>query len=300
MIVRIDDHFATLVLNGYQRGVVVLLKINHTIQVILSCPLIWNTHTMKDLSMLVIRWRKIELRSWPSLLDNEEAKFRTAAAKWWPHLYSVVNVGFDATGYAGSDSDGGSGADGSVNIAGSLKKWLWMKLDKSDPTSSSSSSSLVASKGWVHPPLWEAGDKYLLELFENVKMFLHCSSFGDFEARLDLIEGFGKQCRVEAVSGFSQFAPPRVRLQLAVMFENIHRIYTLLLPAVQHARASKRQIIEKKLKEQAKLARWDEQTYYSLRESSDRSHRALFRQSWRLHKAHSLAPICQSVTRLPE
>ena len=52
---------------------------------------------MKDLSMLVIRWRKIELRSWPSLLDNEEAKFRTAAAKWWPHLYSVVNVGFDAT-----------------------------------------------------------------------------------------------------------------------------------------------------------------------------------------------------------
>ena len=54
----------------------------------------------------------------------------------------------------------------------------------------------------MHPPLWEAGDKYLLELFENVKMFLHCSSFGDFEARLDLIEGFGKQCRVEAVSGF--------------------------------------------------------------------------------------------------
>ena len=33
----------------------------------------------------------------------------------------------------------------------------------------------------------------------------------------------------------------------------------------------------RKLREQAKFARWDEQTYYSLRESSERSHRALFR-----------------------
>ena len=59
---------------------------------------------------------------------------------------------------------------------------------KFSPKSSSLSSTI--SERWVHPQLWEAEDKYLLELFENIKMFLHCSSFGDFEARLDLIEGF--------------------------------------------------------------------------------------------------------------
>ena len=41
--------------------------------------------------------------------------------------------------------------------------------------------------------------------------------------------------------------------------------------------SGRRRIVEKKLKEMTKLAKWDEQTYYSLRETSERSHRQLFR-----------------------
>ena len=35
--------------------------------------------------------------------------------------------------------------------------------------------------------------------------------------------------------------------------------------------------LKKRLKEQAKIARWDEQTYYALAEAADRSHRHLFK-----------------------
>lgn len=43
-----------------------------------------------------------------------------------------------------------------------------------------------------------------------------------------------------------------------------------MAPAVEHALKSRQCIVEKKVKEMTKLAKWDEQTYYSLRETSER------------------------------
>jgi hypothetical protein len=48
-------------------------------------------------------------------------------------------------------------------------------------------------------------------------------------------------------------------------------------PQVTSALYRSKEPLKKRLKEQAKIAKWDEQTYYALQEAADKSHRALFR-----------------------
>ncbi|XP_053396218.1 midasin-like isoform X2 [Mercenaria mercenaria] len=45
---------------------------------------------LADISRLIVQWRKLELSCWVNALDTEVHKYRSAASKWWFHLYQVV------------------------------------------------------------------------------------------------------------------------------------------------------------------------------------------------------------------
>ena len=82
----------------------------------------------------------------------------------------------------------------------------------------------------------QSTDEYLLSLFENMKLFLHMASFGDFKCRLALVLGFAKQCQAEGNTGEALFGDnPALRGRLGVMLENVHNLYSLMEPAVDHA-----------------------------------------------------------------
>jgi midasin (ATPase involved in ribosome maturation) len=57
------------------------------------------TAEMSSLGAVVARWRKLELKSWESLLEMRELAHRTQALKWWFRLYDIlINGTAAATG----------------------------------------------------------------------------------------------------------------------------------------------------------------------------------------------------------
>jgi midasin (ATPase involved in ribosome maturation) len=56
---------------------------------------------LTKLTLLVARWRKMELHSWPKALADRELYFRQKALKLWPHIYSLIQVDVDALSGAG-------------------------------------------------------------------------------------------------------------------------------------------------------------------------------------------------------
>ena len=62
---------------------------------------------------------------------------------------------------------------------------------------------------------------------------------------------------------------------MARVLFGLWRFYDQFLPAVRRAMAKGKAPIERRLRDEAKLARWDEQTYYALVESAEKSHRKL-------------------------
>ena len=47
---------------------------------------------LKPIELLVKRWRSIELKSWPGLLDTREAAASHGTAKWWLHMWSLFHT----------------------------------------------------------------------------------------------------------------------------------------------------------------------------------------------------------------
>ena len=67
---------------------------------------------LKPIELLIKRWRTIELKSWPSLLDTREAAAARRAAKWWLHTWSLLHS------FVAGDEDGGESDDkDSVSLA---------------------------------------------------------------------------------------------------------------------------------------------------------------------------------------
>ena len=90
------------------------------------------------------------------------------------------------------------------------------------------------------------------------------------------------------------------RYRLGVMLLNLHNVYSLMEPAVEQGRNSRRRIVEKKVREMTKIAKWDEQTYYSLQQTSERSHRLLFRHvvEWRQILEEKCGPVFENVSNV--
>ncbi|CAB1097864.1 unnamed protein product [Ectocarpus sp. CCAP 1310/34] len=254
---------------------------------------------LRSLSSLVARWRAIELKSWPHLLDAREGAFVLKANRWWLHLYRLL------TGHWKEDSQasnplqlqcGPAAAPGGLRVSdepstahrvssekvvsapdwpsarGFFPDWLW--------------SGLVSNKGVGVTEESSGGiDAASLDhargLFQPLDDFLRTSSIGEFFARLQMLRAFAAQLGSSSNGGTigscDDYETCTTRAQaLGIVVQGLWQYYSQFSEEVENARALVRKSIEKKLKEEAKLAKWDEQTYYSLAESSEKSHRKLF------------------------
>ena len=94
--------------------------------------------------------------------------------------------------------------------------------------------------------------------------FMRTSPRGEYDTRLEMIDALSKR--------FHAYKVP-IGLQRTVF--NIHAYYAQWSAVVGAQRRAEKQPIETKLKEFAKLAKWDDRNYFSLKESSEKSHRQL-------------------------
>ncbi len=217
--------------------------------------------SLQNISSLVSKWRKLELESWSNLLDMCERHYVKRARIYWTKLYLLVNhedlIDLDEA------------ADSEAALKNMTPSWV-CKGYCSD-----------VKKYFVNFISFDSfcsSDKVLLDFVKIMDAFILNSSVGEFCARLQLIDSFGNQLFREY-----EDAPPLEkmsikyfgRLTLSRLLGSLHKYYYQFSTAVKSFINETRTPIEKKLKEDVKLAKWDDQSYYALAESAEKSHRKL-------------------------
>ena len=178
------------------------------------------------ISGIVSRWRKLELQSWPQLLDSLEKRHLRYARKSWYKLYHLIitNVGEERL-----DIRDERGARKLRAIP------QWVKDESVNPYS----------------PILDSSTPHLIELMKVVDTFVLTSTIGQYDERLRMIEAFARHQMIDYSSNPRPFAYAKTA---GIMLEALHKYYAQFGRKVNKVKAHLRIPIEKKLADEARLA----------------------------------------------
>jgi midasin (ATPase involved in ribosome maturation) len=232
------------------------------LEVILKKAQEWEQHASKRvalgeslqrISRLVAQWRKLELQSWSSLLNVRDQTHILRAKRHWMRLYNILV----------SDEDKPRQDHDLVVSSGysspRFPKWLWIGQGKHLHHVTKNSMDTIHSEDHV-------------EMLKVLDTFILTSGIGQFIERLELLQSFAEQLRAEY--RIAQVKNDR-RLSKALIVDSLVKHYSTFATMIATAKEILRKPIEKKLKDDVKLAKWDEQSYYALTDSAEKSHRKL-------------------------
>ena len=231
-------------------------KVMSGLEVILRKAQDWEQHAsqhvqlgkpLKDISSLVATWRKLELQSWSHLLTIRENRRNVRPRRHWARLYGLIH------GFRKSDELEVSLSEVALKH-GHSPSWIW--------------------KGYpeISKRMGVDGDvKCIEDLAKVLDTFILTSNIAEFRTRLNLIENFANELRHDCeVNG-------PTRLTLTRLLLSFCNYYSRFEPLISQKITTLRDPIEKRLKDEVKLAKWDEQSYYALAESSEKNHRKLMK-----------------------
>uniref|UniRef100_A0A8W8MR76 Midasin n=1 Tax=Magallana gigas TaxID=29159 RepID=A0A8W8MR76_MAGGI len=115
------------------------------------------------------------------------------------------------------------------------------------------------------------------EVPRALKEFLERSSLGEFEARLGILRSFHCHAMYLGTED-SVDRKPAYQDQMMKLLWNLHQFYSQFLPMVREKIQRLRQPIEKELKGFVKIARWTDMNYWALKQTTEKTHRALHKQ----------------------
>ena len=242
----------------------------------------WNAIASRELRVeketaqlvqLTMRWRKMELGSWEGLLAEQENQTRVRARRLWAHIFHLLQ----RMGVEGDFGGGDETMDDHDGVGGS---WVWGAGATAKATSSktqgatapSSSGSSSASRAGESATRASVG---VDELFTTLDHMMRSSPLGEFAERLAILRPFVVQldAAADVSSSSSRRAGEARRVRHVVA--NVCQYYGQYEVAVNDALSRARSPIEQKLKGLARIGKWDSQTYFSLRESAEKTHRQL-------------------------
>ena len=240
-------------------------KVMTGLEVILRQAQDWEQHasdrvrlgnSLHEVGRLVAKWRKLELESWPKLLRARQDRHIRKARKHWLRLHGILHNDGTDTSHT-PEADEKFSVDLFTEFQTSTPKWVWKGVTCFIPVLDD-------------PP--EIND--LTELVKALDTFVLTSPLGEFEERLKLLEACAKQLQVEynASEKCSKW-----RLHQSRALFSIWCYYEQFSPFLSSKLDTLRTPIEAKLKDEVKLAKWDEQSYYALAESTERNHRKLMK-----------------------
>lgn len=229
------------------------------LEVILRHAQEWEQHaservrlgdTLKAIGKLVTKWRKLELQSWPDLVAARRARHEKRGRRHFIRLLSILSS--DAT-----DFSPGSPING--NTKGFIPIWVWK---------GSKEAGLLLSDGL------DTGDSDDLgALMKILDTFALTSSLGEFESRLYTMKVLATKLEVEnRIRSGSAW-----KLQQMRALVSIHDYYAQFLPVFTAKLEAMINPIQSKIKDEVKLAKWDDQTFYALAESTEKNHRKLMK-----------------------
>ncbi|XP_061423759.1 LOW QUALITY PROTEIN: midasin [Lethenteron reissneri] len=124
-----------------------------------------------------------------------------------------------------------------------------------------------------------AEDSPLASVASTLQAFMEGATLGEFPCRLDLLLSF----HCQAV----HLPPSASRDALLGLLWNLHQYYSQFSESVRSALAQKRKAIEKELKDFVKICRWNDASFWAMKEAVNKTHRTLFRFSRKFEEALS-------------
>lgn len=228
------------------------------LEVILKRAQEWEQHassrvvlgeSLQRVSRLVAQWRKLELQSWSSLLNVRDQTHILRAKRHWMRLYNILALDVDSKEYVPEAAVG----DSSIRFP----KWVWMgQASKLHHINKKKMENVVNDS--------------LSEVIKLLDTFILTSGLGQFDERLRILKTFAQQLKIQGAA--------RSDLELvnkSIILDSLVRHYEYFTTMINESKEILRAPIEKKLKSEVKLAKWDEQSYYALTDSSEKSHRKL-------------------------
>ena len=223
---------------------------------------------------LALRWRQRELRTWPRLLQRAQERHVTRAHRAWFALHRLLRP--------------------PVSEKSSEKSSVSDKLSNT-PDDPSNLLGIDASG------LTQEEREGLRQVTLALEEYVQGSTIGEFRARLDLLwqffadlaveaevlrrEGVGQDndddgtddsVEFEAAQGYSKAHASGAReAALAHILYNTWRYYAQFLPSLQRKVEAARQPAAKKLRDHAKLAKWEDRGYHAMKTSGESNQRSM-------------------------
>ncbi|GMF26510.1 unnamed protein product [Phytophthora lilii] len=225
---------------------------------------------LSALSALVTRWRKLELYSWPHLLYVKEKQHRFAAQKTWISMYALLTAEFESDNGMSDNSEATFVSPQNLQWLhlSHLSKWLFLPLSERKACADALSDAARANA--------EKQREFMSSLFETLDAYIRSCPIGQYETRLLVVYSFCAQLFME-FWGSSEVPAASSKYALANMLYHLYRYYGQHLNYLERQWSGLKAPIQRKLVEFVKICRWDEQTYYSLAESAEKSHRKLMK-----------------------
>ena len=153
-----------------------------------------------------------------------------------------------------------------------LKWWFHLYGLLSNNSYNGGSEENLSMNEWIVKQAKPPVDSPWKDVYDALDSFIRTSPLGEFRLRLEMLKRFSDQCHMEAESNF---CPAKKRVGNFLF--HLCRYHSQHIALVDDLIKTRRQPMEKKLIDHVKLSKWDEQSYYSLKESAEKSHRTLFR-----------------------
>lgn len=231
-------------------------KVMTGLEIILKHAQDWEQHAsirvklgepLAEVKRLVSAWRKLELQSWPELLRTREARYARRSRIRWLQVHKTVRALVDSFNEGHVDQ----------NTTGSASpKWIWKGISRF----TSHVSILKQSSA--------AGFEDIVKVLDT---FCLTAPLGEFFPRLTLLSSFVRQTEEEV----RLYGSDGGHLQCARALRSLWLFYDQFSSFLASKLSNQRHPFETRLQQEVKLAKWDEQTYYAMTESTERNHRKL-------------------------
>jgi len=240
-------------------------KVMTGLEVILKQAQDWEQHASEKVKIgsplaaigrLISEWRKFELESWGELIQGRHQRHIKKTRQHWLRLRGVLDIV--------SIKDNGESTHRSTSMTTKMictvPQWVWK------------GSSDVGSK--LFHVLDDEHRQNLKDLVKALDTFMLTSPLGEFEERLKIV----KTCAEESTASLNALDKESSwKLQQSRILYSIWMYYSQYLSILTRKLTDLRAPVEEKLKNETKLAKWDNQSYYALAESTERNQRKLMK-----------------------
>nr|XP_054753628.1 midasin-like [Lytechinus pictus] len=208
-----------------------------------------QTH-LEEITQTIIRWRKLELNCWVAMLDNVTFTQAEGSLKWWFHVYRLIQT-YIAKSQADIHTQNPSSG-----------------TEDENPTQKPISGAEVEIGG--HDEGEEEDGTTIRGIVGILQKLIEGASLGEFAARLEMLRAFHSQV-VASMHSTEETS------ELSCILWNMYCYYRQFLTAVSMEIENKRKPIEKELKDFVKIAKWNDISFWAMKQAVEKTHKTLIK-----------------------